>query len=55
MIAIIKQSEAYENPFTSLQLRHYYGDITLINRLVILNRNSSPCLPLFYPPQNKHP
>ena len=52
-MAIINESEAYENPFTSLHLRPYYGDITLINRLVILKRNPSRYLPPFPPPQNK--
>jgi hypothetical protein len=53
-MAIINESEAYENPFTSLHLRPYYGDITLINRLVILNRNQSEHSPS-PPPKNKHP
>ena len=53
-MAIINESEAYENPFTSLHIRPYYGDITLINRMVILNRNKNPYFPFFVPP-NKHP
>ena len=52
-MAIINESEAYENPFTSLHIRPYYGDITLINRMVILNRNKNPYFPFFVPP-NKH-
>ena len=53
-MAIINESEAYENPFTSLHLRPYYGDITLINRLVILNRNQSEHSP-FSPPKTNTP
>ena len=53
-MAIINESEAYENPFTSLHIRPYYEDITLINRMVILNRNKNPYFPFFVPP-NKHP
>ena len=53
-MVIINESEAYENPFTSLHLRPYYGDITLINRLVILKRNPSRYSPLLHPPKTNN-